>query len=325
MQTAAIDVADLTVDLGGTEILHGVTFKVEPGDIFGFIGPNGAGKTTTIRTMLGLYQPSGGTVTVSGHAAGTNAARAATGFTLDQDGLFGDLTATENIAYFRALYGQPDDPDEVSKVLRQVGLEDRAGDPVRTFSRGMRQRVAIARAIAHHPDVVIMDEPTSGVDPVAQGQIHDLITSLVRDHGKTVLLSSHNLDEVQRLCNRIALIAQGRIVVSGELTKLAAEVGKRQVTVIAQSPIPAEAEAALRDVPEIGLESVQGTEVRLKPTVAVSQVVAILAQHGVEPIEWKSNDAKLEQIFADAVSAAEPSASSESPAKSSARARRKRR
>lgn len=301
-----IDVDHLRVVLGDREILHEVTFSVQAGDIFGFIGPNGAGKSTTIRTLLGLYQPDSGTVTIAGKTAGTDPARAATGFALDQDGLYGDLSAADNIAFFRDLYGCRRDPGEVTRILNLVGLADRADDRVRMFSKGMRQRVAIARAIAHDPEVIIMDEPTSGVDPVAQTQIHDLITDLVHTHGKTVLLSSHNLDEVQRICNRIALIVQGRILLTGDLAQLAGQVGENELTITAQAPVDVATTAALRAIPELGVQDVDGALVRLRPAASesVSDVVARLAAHGVEPSSLTRNRARLEQIFAAAVQTA---------------------
>ena len=318
-----IDVDQLRVVLGNREILHDVSFSVQAGDIFGFIGPNGSGKTTTIRAMLGLYQPDSGTVTIAGSKAGTDPARAATGFALDQDGLYGDLSAAENIAFFRDLYGCPRDPSEVTRILDQVGLADRADDKVRMFSKGMRQRVAIARAIAHDPQVIIMDEPTSGVDPVAQNQIHDLITDLVHSHGKTVLLSSHNLDEIQRLCNRIALIAQGRILLTGDLAQLAAEAGANELTITAQAPIDDATAGALRAIPELGMREVDGALVRLRPAASesVSDVVARLAAHGVEPENLTSNRARLEQIFASTVQmAAQDVEQTRAPARGATRA-----
>ena len=195
------------------------------------------------------------------------------------------------------------DPGEVTRILTQVGLSDRATDKVRRFSKGMRQRVAIARAIAHDPQVIIMDEPTSGVDAVAQTQIHDLITNLVQNHGKTVLLSSHNLDEVQRICNRIALIVQGRILLSGDLVQLTRQIGGNELTITAQTPVDNATAAALRAIPELGVQDVDGALVRLRPAASesVSDVVARLAAHGIEPASLTSNRARLEQIFAEAV------------------------
>lgn len=313
--TPAIEVEDLRVALGGREIVHGVSFQVRPGDVFGFIGPNGAGKTTTIRALLGLYQPDSGAVRILGHSAGTDRARALRGFALDQDGLYGDLSAAQNIDFFRGLYGCRRDPRHVKHVLAQVGLADRADDKVRTFSRGMHQRVAIARAIAHDPQVVILDEPTSGVDPLMQAQLHELIGDLARTHGMTVLLSSHNLDEVQLLCNRIALIAEGRILVSGDLAELRAQAGHNEIAITTQTPVTADTAAALQGESALGVREVQGTRLLLQPQPAesVSTVVSLLAAHGVEAVSLSSNRARLEQIFEAAVTKASTEAAQARP------------
>lgn len=311
----AIQVDELRVALGGSEIVHGVTFEVQQGDVFGFIGPNGAGKTTTIRALLGLYQPVSGAATILGHPAGTDRARALRGFALDQDGLYGDLSAAQNVAFFRSLYGCRRDPHHVEHVLAQVGLADRAEDKVRTFSRGMRQRVAIARAIAHDPQVIILDEPTSGVDPIAQSQLHELIGGLARSHGMTVFLSSHNLDEVQLLCNRIALIAQGRILLSGDLGELSAQAGHNEITVTTQAPVDDDTAAALRAEPALGVHDVRSTYLLLRPapSESVSAVVGLLAAHGVEAASLTSNHARLDQIFQEAVTKASAEAAQARP------------
>ncbi len=309
-----IDGAGLHIALGGRQILHGVSFTVATGDVFGFIGPNGAGKSTTIRTMLGLYRPDAGSVRVAGHPAGTDEARAATGFALDQDGLYDGLTAADNIAFFRDLYGCRRDDQAVMRVLDQVGLADRAQDRVRTFSRGMRQRTAIARALAHDPQVVVMDEPTSGVDPVARQQLHGLIADLVRDRGLTLLISSHDLDEIQQLCTRIALIGGGRIVLAGEVGELTRQQGLGDLTVTTTAPVSASVADALRAEASLGVQHVDGRTLRLRPTGApVSTAVATLAAHGVEVSDLTSSRARLEQVFADAVADAEAATASEKP------------
>lgn len=304
---AAILVDHVQCTLGGKEILHNVSFQVNQGDIFGFIGPNGAGKTTTIRTVLGLYRTTGGTVSILGDPAGSAAARAKTGVVFDQDGLFDDLTAAANIAYYLELYNRPPDPTIVTRVLNHVGLADRANDKVRTFSRGMRQKVAIARAVAHDPQVLIMDEPTSGVDPVSQIQIHDLITQLVQDHGKTVMISSHNLDEVQRLCNRIALIGQGKILLQGTMSEISATTGPETISATTQKPFDEGAAETLSSIDGLTIETIQGSQLcfTLDPNTTVSEAVAALAARGVELTSFTSNSARLEQVFAAAVKSAD--------------------
>jgi ABC-2 type transport system ATP-binding protein len=320
-----IVVDGLHVTLEGREILRGVSFTVERGDVFGFVGPNGAGKTTTIRAILGLYHPAAGRVTVMGFDAGSDRARACTGFALDQDGLYDGMTAAENIAFYLRLYDRPDDPGRIDQVMRLVGLADRADDLVATFSSGMRKRTALARAVAHHPAVVVLDEPTSGVDPTAQSEIRDLLLEIARQENAAVLLSSHNLQEVQQLCNRVAIIAAGQIQLTGDLAELRERMGDHTVTVLASDPVPEPAVAILRAATDLGLRHVQGTRLTFAPAAGVrtTTVVAGLAAAGVEVDRLTTNDASLEDLFASVVAHAssDPTAQDADPAPAHRRGR----
>ncbi len=298
-----IVVDGLRTTLQGREILRGVSFTVERGDVFGFVGPNGAGKTTTIRTILGLYRPTAGRVTVMGFDAGSDQARACTGFALDQDGLYDAMTAAENIGFYLRLYDVPADPARIDEVLRLVGLDDRADDLVGTFSSGMRKRTALARAVAHHPAVIVLDEPTSGVDPAAQAEIRDLLLEIARQENTAILLSSHNLEEVQRLCNRVAIIAGGQVQLTGDLATLRERMGDQTLTVIATEPVPEPALATLRAAHDLGLREVEGTRLRFAPGAGVrtTTVIARLADAGVDVEHLTTNDASLEDMFASVV------------------------
>ena len=329
-----IVVDDLYLALGGRPVLRGISFTVHAGDVFGFLGPNGAGKTTTIRTLLGLYRPDRGALTVMGHAAGTDAARQQIGFVLDDDGLYDGMSATANIAFWLQLYGRRTDPARIAEVLALVGLADRADDPVGTFSTGMRRRCALARAIAHRPPVVVLDEPTSGVDPGAQREIHDLLRTIASTEGATILLSSHNLEEVQRLCNRIAIIADGEIQLAGELTELRHRLGRHTITVEVDQPASEETVAELAADERLGLREAMGTRLRLVPATALrtAELVARLDAAGLEVMTVSRDDATVEDLFAAAVADADdpgagnvPAASGATSHQSLAGARRKRR
>ncbi len=182
--------------------------EVNEGEVFGFLGPNGAGKTTTIRLLCALIAPTAGTAEIAGYRLGRDDARirSVVGILTEQPGLYERLTARDNLDFYARLYGLPSGVREkrVEHFLRLMGLWDRRDDPVATYSRGMRQKVAIARAALHHPKVLFLDEPTTGLDPDAAKTVRDLIFAL-RAEGGTVFLCTHNLDEADRLCDRIAL------------------------------------------------------------------------------------------------------------------------
>ena len=234
-----ISVEHIYKELGKRQILKDVTLAVQRGDIFGYLGPNGAGKTTTIRIMLGLMAANSGKVTLLGQDVQVDKVRQKIGFVLEADGLYDNLTAYDNLLFYAKLYDIPKPAQKVDKILKQVGLADRSRDKVSTYSKGMRQRLALARAIAPDPEVLILDEPTAGVDPTGQIEIRQLMLDMIHKEGKTILLSSHNLDEVQRICNRIALIHQGQIRLYGELEQFKREMGQGGLVIETAEMVPA--------------------------------------------------------------------------------------
>ncbi len=210
MADDVISLEHVNKELGGRQILKDVTLSVKQGDIFGYLGPNGAGKTTTIRIILGLMQATSGKVSVLGQDVQDDKTRRKIGFVLEADGLYDNMTAFDNLVYYARLYDVAQPAQRIDAALKLVGLADRAGDKVSAYSKGMRQRLALARAMAPDPELLVLDEPTAGVDPTGQIEIRQLMLDLIHKQGKTILLSSHNLDEVQRICNRIALIHKGK-------------------------------------------------------------------------------------------------------------------
>ncbi len=177
---AAISLERVEKSLGNRKVLTGINFTVEPGDIFGYLGPNGAGKTTTIRVILGLFAPDSGRVEVLGQDVFKHPeVKRRIGFVLEADGLYDNLTARENLAYYGEIYGVANIADRIDEVLEAVGLLDRADDRVGKYSKGMRQRLALARAVLHDPELLILDEPTAGLDPTGQMEIRELILDMV--------------------------------------------------------------------------------------------------------------------------------------------------
>ncbi len=180
--------------------------EVAPGELFGFLGPNGAGKTTTIRMLTGLISPSSGKAWVAGHQLGQDDTelRRQVGILTEAPGLYDTLSAERNLTFFAELYGVVDIPAQVERYLRLLGLWNRRSEPTATFSRGMRQKLAIARALLHEPRVLFLDEPTTGLDPEAAHLVRDFIEGL-KGEGRTIFICTHNLDEADRLCDRVGV------------------------------------------------------------------------------------------------------------------------
>jgi len=201
--------------------VDGVSIEVRRGDVFGFLGPNGAGKTTTIRMMLGLIKPTAGEVTINGHDAGREPlkALASVGAIVETPAFYGYMTGRMNLELLAGLSGGAD-RDSVDETLRLVGLSGRADDKVRGYSQGMRQRLGLAQALLSRPEVVILDEPTNGLDPSGMREIRELLPRLAREFGITVFISSHLLNEVEAVCTRVAVINEGRLLVSGAVSEL---------------------------------------------------------------------------------------------------------
>src|SRR4051812_49163326 len=240
------------------EAVQGISFAVEPGELYGLLGPNGAGKTTTIKMLITLLLPTSGAARVLGHdvVADPRAVRRSIGYVFGGDrGLYERLSALDNLRYFAELYGVSgrDQRRRIAEVLELVGLGGREKERVEGYSRGMKQRLHIARGILHDPQVVFLDEPTIGVDPVGARDLRRTIGGLVQS-GKTVLLTTHYMFEADTLCDRVAVIAKGRIVAEGTPADLKALVAERTVVEIEAYGADTRAVERLRTAP--GVESV---------------------------------------------------------------------
>jgi ABC-2 type transport system ATP-binding protein len=229
----AIRTRGLTKRYGEFTAVESLDLEVAHGEVFGLLGPNGAGKTTTILMLLGLSEPTAGEVSVLGLDPARQAleVKRRVGYVPDNVGFHGELTGRQNLRYTAALNGlRGADADErVARVLGEVGLSSRADDRVRTYSRGMQQRLGIADALIKEPQVLILDEPTVGLDPRAVDQVLELIDRLSSERGVAVLLSSHHLAQVQSICSRMGIFVAGRMVAAGTVEELAAEHGGRLV------------------------------------------------------------------------------------------------
>ena len=220
----------LTKRYGDLVAVDRLNLEVRAGEIFGLLGQNGAGKTTTILMLLGLTEPSEGEARVVGLDPARNPleVKRRVGYMPDSVGFYTDLTGRENLRYTARLNRIADQLAEttIDEVLDQVGLTSRADDAVETYSRGMLQRLGIADALVKDPDILILDEPTTAIDPLGVVEVLDLLRTLVRDRHMAILLSSHLLNQVQSVCDRIGIFASGRLIGQGTLAELAARVGE---------------------------------------------------------------------------------------------------
>jgi ABC-2 type transport system ATP-binding protein len=305
----AVRLEALSKQLGGRQILKGVSFVVEQGDIFGYLGPNGAGKTTTIRILLGLLKPTSGGAYILGESISRDEVRRKVGFVLESDGLYENKTAEENLGYYARLYGVSEPDRKIDGFLDLVGLQDRAKDQVGTYSRGMKQRLALARAMVHDPALLILDEPTAGVDPSGQIEVREVVLNMAHKQGKTIFLSSHNLDEVQRICNRIALISRGEIKLYGELEELRRERSVNEVEVKTTEAITESLFAELQSLSHLGLREGKDRSLTFAPQagVRVPDVVSLLVNRGVEIEGVNRKEVSLEDIYSAMLKEAEPS------------------
>ena len=232
MGETAIEAVALRKEYGRKTALHGLDLAVQPGEVFGFLGPNGAGKTTTVKILLGLVKPTAGEARLLGHPAGEATARRRIGY-LPETFRFHDWLTGEGLLHFHGrLAGMSLERrrQRIPRVLQLVGLGDRGGDRIRSYSKGMAQRIGLAQAILHEPDIVLLDEPTSALDPVGRREVRDLIR-LLASMGTTVFLNSHLLSEVEMVCDRVAIVDRGRVVRSGPLDDLVGGTPELRVSV----------------------------------------------------------------------------------------------
>lgn len=225
-----IEAHDLHRAFGKKEAVAGISFNVRHGEIFGFLGPNGAGKTTTIRMLTGQIDPSSGSARVAGYdvVRERQQLKERIGVVFEEQNLYDRLSARKNLEFACWLYNVP--KSRVDEVLELVRLRDRAKDPIRTFSNGMKQRIMIARALLHKPQVLFLDEPSRGLDPIAAHEVRQTITQLSHE-GMTILLTTHLMEEADQLCQRVAFIVDGHIVANDTPRDLKLAHGQRTMVV----------------------------------------------------------------------------------------------
>ncbi len=281
-------------------VLHGITFGVKAGEIFGFVGPNGAGKTTTLKVLMGLIRATSGTAKILGHDITETAFRSEVGFLPENAYFYDYLTGRELLDFYARLSGVDSSirAKRVDTLLDWVGLSHAGDARIRTYSKGMAQRVGIAQALVHDPSVVFLDEPMSGLDPIGRKEIRDLIIRL-RSEGKTVFMNTHILSDVEMVCDRVAIIVHGKIRYQGHTQEFLDD-GEHQCEIMVSGVEP---EVAARLEEQHGAE-LRGVGARVEMTVPEKKVEAVLesvlAARG-RVLSVTPHRVSLESIFLDAV------------------------
>ena len=300
----ALHVEHLSKRFGERIAFEDVSFDVGYGEVFGFLGPNGAGKTTTVRTLGTLISASSGSATVAGIPLSTEngpAIRSRISIMPESPGLYLRLTVMENLECFAGLYELDDVRGRIARALRAVNLADRAGDRCGALSKGLRQRVALARALLNDPAVLFLDEPTSGLDPVASREVHELIGSL-RERGVTIFLTTHRLEEAERLCHRVAILNTTLRLV-GRPDELRDQLFSRSLDVRIRVPL---------ENPNVvlgGLPGVEGWEQAPSgytlaisdPEIAAPQVAQALVGVGADILSIAESSHSLEDVYLELI------------------------
>ncbi len=291
---------------GDRTAVDAISFEVRAGESVGLLGPNGAGKTTTFSMVTGLLRPDSGELLLGGAAlvSDTDPIKRRLGLVPQDLALYEELDARRNLGFFAAIQGvgRSRIPEAVRSALEFVGLSDRADDRVGTFSGGMKRRLNLAAALLHDPDILLLDEPTVGVDPQSRNAIFDNIAEL-RRRGKTLLYTTHYMEEVERLCDRVIIIDRGRIVADDSLARLRHRAGAgagAELRIELEEPAPDTLSGTLRDIPGIGSVRIDGRSVQVRVgslAAGSSEVLGRLAEAAIAVRSFSAEPPNLEAVF----------------------------
>jgi ABC-2 type transport system ATP-binding protein len=297
----AVRTEQLTRRFGKMTAVDRLDIEIEPGTVFGFLGPNGAGKTTTIRLLLGLLEPTEGKAEVLGFDTADRSAdiRLVSGALLEHSGLYDRLSAEDNLEFYGRVWrmSRRARQDRIRELLNHLQLWDRRGEMVRAWSRGMKQKLAVARALLHRPTLVFLDEPTAGLDPVAAATLREDLSGLVEREGLTVFLTTHNLSEAEKLCNKVGVINRGKLLALGHPDELRARSGSH-VEIVGRN-FSDEAVARLEERSEVLSIEIRNHRlaVELDGEADTAPLVSLLVHAGVEIEEVRKGEASLEEAF----------------------------
>jgi ABC-2 type transport system ATP-binding protein len=299
-----IETTDLSRSFGAVLALNGLSLHVHEGEVFGMLGPNGAGKTTTVRLLNGVLSPSRGKARVLGLDPVTqgSALRQRTGVLTETPSLYERLTARENLTIFAKLYSVPaaQVAARVNEQLELFDLTARADDRAGGFSKGMKQRLALARALLHQPELLFLDEPTAGLDPEAARHVTQMIQQLSHQKGRSVFLCTHNLDEAQRLCDRVAVMNRGSLLACGTLDELSRTLWHGQWVDIGFRAAPsADQLHGLRELRGVTELHAEGAELaaRVESNDVIPALVQALAARGAQIMRVNPRNHTLEEVY----------------------------
>lgn len=299
-----LQVIDLKKSFGGKPVVKGVSFSVDKGEAFGLLGPNGAGKSTTISMICGLLKIDGGDVRVNGLSIKKDpmAVKRKIGIVPQDIALYPTMTAKENLVFWGKMYGLKgrEAKAKADRVLADVGLSDRANDKIETFSGGMKRRINIGAALMHDPELLIMDEPTVGIDPQSRNHILETVKRL-NEQGMTVIYTSHYMEEVEFLCERIAIIDHGEVIALGTKTELCNRLAGGTVIHLKVDPIKErfiQRLKAMEAVANVKIVEEDRIEVFVtRADAALSQIVALSLEHRVQLLSLNVKEPNLEALF----------------------------
>jgi ABC-2 type transport system ATP-binding protein len=306
MNTKVITINQLTRHFKETVAVDNLSLEVYAGEIFGFLGHNGAGKTTTVRLLNGVIEPTSGSMRVLGFDPQLDgpALRAQTGVLTETPSLDDRLTAWDILGIYADMYGVPKTvtKSRIQELLTEFDLEDRAKDKVGGYSKGMKQRLALTRALLHRPELLFLDEATSGLDPVSAHHVNELIERMARREGCTIFMCTHNLVEAQRLCDRVAILEHGRLVALGTPTELTRQYVRRLDVEIEVAQEQTEfALNVLRNMPQLVLGEPAKPNGALVATInkreSIPDVLASMVQNHVRVYRMAPQEANLEQVY----------------------------
>lgn len=301
MSEVAILIENLTRDFGSIRAVDRLSLEVRAGTVFGFLGPNGAGKTTTIQLLLGLLEPTAGSASVLGFDTTTQGdeIRERTGALLEHTGLYERLSAEENLEFYGRAWrmSAAERKERIGELLTRIGLWERRGDLVDTWSRGMKQKLALARALLHRPPLVFLDEPTAGLDVIAAAAVREELASLAGDEGITVFLTTHNMAEAERLCGQVAVIRDGSLLAVDHPDALRAR-GSARVEVVGRG-FDAAVLANLQRQAAVSSAEIQNDRlyIEVEDGADVAPLVSLLVGSGVQVEEVRKGKASLEEVF----------------------------
>lgn len=304
MDTTAIRLESLTRQFGYVRAVDQLSLEVPAGIVFGFLGPNGAGKTTTIRLLLGLLEPTGGSCQVLGFDSATQSAevRELCGTLLEYNGLYEQLSAVENLEFYGRAYRMPasDRQARIRELLTGIGMWERRNELVGKWSRGEKQKLALTRALLHRPPLVLLDEPTAGLDVMAAMEVRESLADLSARHGVTIFLTTHNMAEAEKLCSQVAVIRHGSLVALGHPDNLRSRAGGARLEIIGRNFTPAALER-LRAHPDVITAEVNNGHltIDLQQGGDSAPLVTMLVEAGAQVEEIRRGKATLEEAFVE--------------------------